>query len=112
MVSHHLDSGCQQMGDSTIQQSNQPVERPKEVTKHHHFLNYDKLRLKFDGYWDDRDSPFGEIHKLTVCYYLSDDTIQIIEHPKNERSSQFYKRLKLPKVIQNNETILSHPAAI
>lgn len=77
-----------------------------EVSKHEKFLSYENMRLKFDASWDDRHSPFGEIHKLNVFFYLSDNTIQIIEYPKNERPFVFYKRLKLPKVIMNWEISL------
>lgn len=64
------------------------------------FLKYDNLCLKFDAYWDDRDSPSGDIHNLIVLYYLSDDTIQINEVPRRAKPSVLYKRLKLPKVGQ------------
>lgn len=57
--------------------------------------------LKFQGYWDDR-SEFGDVRKLEICYYLSDDTIDIKEHfPRNsgrEGPSTFLKRCKLPRV--------------
>lgn len=70
----------------------------KDDTKHQRFLKYDLLRLYFEAYWDDRDSPFGEIHNLGVYYYLSDHTFQINEFPINSKPVTFYKRLRLPKV--------------
>lgn len=54
--------------------------------------------LKFDAYWDDRDSVSGDIHILIVYYYLSDDTIQINEISRHGKPTILYKRLKLPKV--------------
>lgn len=81
-----------------FQKQEEPNQFPKEVTKLEKFLFYDNLQLKFDAYWDDRKSPFGEMHRLVVNYFLSDDTIQIIEFRKGEKPVTFYKRLKLPKV--------------
>ncbi|XP_061390960.1 EF-hand domain-containing family member C2 [Musca vetustissima] len=64
------------------------------------FLEYDRMVLKFQGYWDDR-SEFGDVRKLEICYYLSDDTIDIKEHfPRNsgrEGPTTFLKRCKLPR---------------
>lgn len=84
----------------THQHSDQLEECPDETCKHQHFRHDDYARLKFDAYWDDRSSPYGEIHKLTVFYYLCDNTIQIVEKPEHGRPFMFYKRLKLPKVIR------------
>lgn len=81
-----------------FQRQEERNEFPKNVSKLEKFLFYDNLQLKFDAYWDDRKSPFGEVHSLVVNYFLSDDTIQIIEFPKGEKPFTFYKRLKLPKV--------------
>lgn len=65
------------------------------------FLEFDRMVLKFYGYWDDR-SEFGDVRKLEICYYLSDDTIDIKEEfPKNsgrEGPKLFLKRTKLPRV--------------
>uniref|UniRef100_A0A1I8NPH2 EF-hand domain-containing family member C2 n=1 Tax=Stomoxys calcitrans TaxID=35570 RepID=A0A1I8NPH2_STOCA len=64
------------------------------------FLEFDRKVLKFQGYWDDR-SEFGDVRKLDICYYLSDDTMDIKERfPKNsgrEGPSTFLKRCKLPR---------------
>lgn len=66
------------------------------------FLNFDKLVLKFDAYWDDRSSSCGDIRELIVYYYLADDTIQINEKVKlnsgRSASGTFLKRQHLPKV--------------
>lgn len=71
---------------------------PKEENRLEKFLKFDKCSLKFDAYWDDRESQSGDIHYLTVYYYLSDDTIQINETVPKERPVTLYRRLKLPKV--------------
>lgn len=69
------------------------------------FLEYDRMVLKFQGYWDDR-SEFGDVRKLEICYYLSDDTIDIKEQfPRNsgrEGPTTFLKRQKLPRVSKIN----------
>lgn len=48
------------------------------------FLKNDRKVLLFHGYWDDRDSMFGDIRDLNIYYFLADDTIQIKEiFPRN-----------------------------
>lgn len=79
-------------------QSEPPTRTEHLENKLEKFLKFDKRCLKFDAYWDDRDSPSGDIHDLVVLYYLSDDTIQINEVFKHGRPTVLYKRLKLPKV--------------
>lgn len=79
---------------------------PKEENRLEKFLKFDNCCLKFDAYWDDRDSQSGDIHYLVVYYYLSDDTIQITEVRKNEKPVTLYRRLKLPKVSRSND---AHP---
>lgn len=83
-----------------MQKTWQPKEYPKEVSKLEKFLKFDNLCLKFDAFWDDRDTPSGDIHNLIIYYYLCDDTIQIMEVFKHKRPTVFYKRLKLPKVYK------------
>lgn len=65
------------------------------------FLEFDRMILKFNAYWDDR-TEFGDVRKLEVCYYLSDDTIDIKEvFPRNsgrDGPTTFLKRSKLPRV--------------
>lgn len=93
-----LQSEYEHWTNENTWKSNRLKKQQKDDTKHQQFLNYEYLRLKFDAYWDDRDSPFGEIHNLVVYYYLYDKTIQIIELPRGEKPVIFYKRLRLPKV--------------
>lgn len=78
---------------------------PREENKLEKFLKFGNCCLKFDAYWDDRDSPSGDIHNLTVYYFLADDTIQISETLDNGKSTVLYKRLKLPKVILTEKLI-------
>lgn len=86
-----------------MQESWQKMEKPKPgldkvENKLEKFLKFDNSCLKFDAYWDDRDSLSGDIHNLIVLYYLSDDTIQINEISKNRKPTVLYKRMELPKV--------------
>lgn len=80
------------------QQLEKPQKMEKTERKLEKFLKFDNFCLKFDAYWDDRNSHAGEIHNLNVFYYLSDDTIQINEIPKQGKSIVLCKRGKLPKV--------------
>lgn len=79
---------------------------PKEENRLEKFLKFDNCCLKFDAYWDDRESQSGDIHYLQVYYYLSDDTIQINEVSKNGKAVTLYRRLKLPKVSESNHICL------
>ena len=67
------------------------------------FLQFDKKVLRFYGYWDDRESLYGEVHNLEIHYYLADDTIEIKEIlPPNsgyDSGPLFLKRSKIPKVL-------------
>ncbi|XP_068158966.1 EF-hand domain-containing family member C2 [Drosophila tropicalis] len=67
------------------------------------FLKYDRQILKFYAYWDDR-TEFGDVRKLEVSYYLSDDTIEIKEaHVRNsgrDGPSLFLKRGRLMREFE------------
>lgn len=81
-------------------QSDESKKRSREIHDIQSSVNFNSPRLKFDAYWDDRNVTFGEIHNLIVYYYLSDQTFQIIENPLGKRQFLFYRRRKLPKVIE------------
>ncbi|KAI8838822.1 EF-hand domain-containing member C2 [Chytriomyces hyalinus] len=65
------------------------------------FLENDRRVLRFYCIWDDTNSVFGDARHMVVHYYLSDDTVEIIESiPANsgrERNTLFLRRCKLPK---------------
>lgn len=68
---------------------------PKEVySQMEKFLQFDSKVLKFNAVWDDRSTPFGDLHEMILYYYLADDTIQIntLTAPK-----KFLRRQRLPK---------------
>ncbi|XP_055609941.1 EF-hand domain-containing family member C2-like [Uranotaenia lowii] len=68
------------------------------------FLQNDRKVLRFEAFWDDRNSLFGDLHELEVLYHTSDDTIEIKEKfPKNsgrDSSGMFLKRSRLPKKFE------------
>lgn len=63
------------------------------------FLKFDRKVLKFSCYWDDR-SEFGDVRNMELCYYLSDDTMDIKEifqsNSGRNGPTTFLKRGKLP----------------
>ena len=58
--------------------------------------------LRFYGYWDDRETQFGELHDLEIRFYPSDDTIDMKDvTPSNvggNSGCMFLRRCKLPKI--------------
>lgn len=64
------------------------------------FLKYDRVVLKFYGYWNDL-SEFGDVRRMEIYYYLSDDTIEVKEvlhrNSGREGPAVFLKRGKLIK---------------
>lgn len=66
-------------------------------------LELDKKVLRFYACWDDRGSLFGDRHAYIVHYYLSDDTVEVLEvHARNSGRDPFPKllnRMKLPKHV-------------
>ncbi|XP_070771058.1 EF-hand domain-containing family member C2 [Enoplosus armatus] len=65
------------------------------------FLDHDRKVLRFDCFWDDTESMFGDLRELTLYYFLADDTIEILEiiSPNSGRDTvpKFLRRSKLPK---------------
>merc|ERR1719424_2686091 len=50
-----------------------------EPDKLDQFLKYDRKVLRFYLAWDDRRSLYGELRPFVLHYYLSDDTMEILE---------------------------------
>lgn len=62
-----------------MQEALQP-KRPKKISfDETQFLKYDRCVLRFYGYWDDRESEDGILHKLVLLFYLADDTVEVKE---------------------------------
>lgn len=79
-------------------QPTKPKMKHDEKNKLEKFLKFGTSCLKFMAYWDDRNSPGGDVHDLILYYYLCDDTIQINEIDDDGKSTKLFKRQKLPKV--------------
>ncbi|XP_036395881.1 EF-hand domain-containing family member C2, partial [Megalops cyprinoides] len=75
-----------------------PYERQDTLRQ---FLDYDQKVLRFFCYWDDPDSKTGGRRELVLCYFLSDDTIDIREvfyrNSGRDNIPKFLNRSKLPK---------------
>ncbi|XP_055640379.1 EF-hand domain-containing family member C2 isoform X2 [Toxorhynchites rutilus septentrionalis] len=73
------------------------------------FIEYDRKVLRFQGFWDDRSSLFGDLHELEVLYHLSDDSIEIKENlPINsgrDSNGMFLRRGRLPKRFERIPTM-------
>uniref|UniRef100_A0A671TV70 EF-hand domain-containing family member C2 n=1 Tax=Sparus aurata TaxID=8175 RepID=A0A671TV70_SPAAU len=64
------------------------------------YLEHDRKVLRFNCFWDDTESVFGDVRELILHYFLADDTIEICEviPPNSGRDvSKFLRRSKLPK---------------
>lgn len=68
-----------------------PVFRPPDERQ---FLKLDGIVLNFKGYWDDREKYGGLLHKVTVLYYPSDDTLEV---RFDEKGGRMVKRQRIPK---------------
>lgn len=79
----------------------QPKKPNRKIDTFGQFLTYDRQILRFNGYWDDRNSENGTLHNLEIYYYLADDTVEVKEVLTEcgvDKSVMFIRRDKLPKV--------------
>jgi len=71
------------------------------------FLESGNKTLCFDIVWDDTERLYGDVRLFKLCYFLSDDTLEIVPvHTRNDGRDQFpklLKRSKVPKDIRNPE---------
>ncbi|KAK9862961.1 hypothetical protein WJX84_005590 [Apatococcus fuscideae] len=67
----------------------------------HKFFSLDRKVLEFMAYWDDTDSLFGDVRLYKLQYYLSDDTMEVVEVlPRNcgrDPFPKFLRRMRLPR---------------
>ena len=70
------------------------------------FLENDRKVLRFYCVWDDTNDAYGgDLHRMVIHYFLSDDTIEIRERivgkggdsQAQKHSTLFLRRCKLPK---------------
>eukprot|EP00002_Diphylleia_rotans_P003312 TRINITY_DN1225_c0_g2_i3.p1 TRINITY_DN1225_c0_g2~~TRINITY_DN1225_c0_g2_i3.p1 ORF type:complete len:460 (+),score=83.06 TRINITY_DN1225_c0_g2_i3:818-2197(+) len=75
------------------------------------FLANDRKVLRFYGLWDDRQSLYGEIHKLVLRYFLVDDTIEVRElvGPNSGIEPFYLRRIKLPKYFSDLNDLKMSP---
>ncbi|KAJ3091880.1 EF-hand domain-containing member C2 [Quaeritorhiza haematococci] len=76
-----------------------PYQRQLQLKK---FLENDRQVLRFFCVWDDSNSMFGDMRRMVIHYFLSDDTIEIREiiqpnSGKDANTSLFLRRCRLPK---------------
>lgn len=63
------------------------------------FLKYDRRVLRFYCMWDDTPSLYGEVRRFVLHYYLSDDTVEIVEsYKQNSGRDPFPKLLNRQKL--------------
>lgn len=65
------------------------------------FLAFDRNVLRCDCIWDDTKNLYGEIHYLTLYYFLSDDCIAVVEkdgvNTGRDPFPNFVRRMKIPR---------------
>ncbi|ESO04736.1 hypothetical protein HELRODRAFT_78915 [Helobdella robusta] len=86
-----------------MQEKDGRKKRPEnvELMSSMQFFTRDPFVLRFYCYWDDRENMFGDVRQFVMNYFLSDDTIELIEVlPQNsgrDKIPWFLKRSKVPK---------------
>merc|ERR1719440_1576433 len=79
-----------------------------EPDKLDQFLKYDRKVLRFYLAWDDRKSLYGELRPFVMHYYLSDDTMEILEVRRaNSGRDPFPLFLKRGKVYKQLDSYLN-----
>lgn len=77
-----------------------------KLAKSKKYLANDGKVLRFNGCWKD-NSFGGNIRKYVILYFLSDDTIQVLEFDQNDKKGEklisLLKRDKLPKDYSLND---------
>jgi len=78
-----------------------------EKEKLDQFLKNDRKVLRFYLAWDDRPSLYGELRPFVLHYFLSDDTIEILEVRRaNSGRDPFPLFLKRQKLAKNLDTLM------
>lgn len=66
------------------------------------FLDHDRHVLRFFAIWDDTDQLYGIKHRYTVHFFLSDNTIEILEsYERNSGCDPFPKLLNRAKLSKD-----------
>lgn len=90
--------------------SKQPKKPCVKIQTLKQFLENDRKVLRFNGFWDDRGTEFGDVRNLEIYYFLADDTIQIKEllgtnSGRDSGRAMFIRRHKIPKDFTGIPTI-------
>ncbi|KAK2840356.1 hypothetical protein Q5P01_014096 [Channa striata] len=84
-----------------IEESMKPLRPYERRDTLKQFLDHDRKVLRFNCFWDDTESVFGDLRELVLHYFLADDTVEILEvvSPNAGRDAvpKFLCRSKLPK---------------
>lgn len=77
------------------------------------FIRFGNRTLKFKCLWDNTGNLYGDVCEFTLCYFLSDDTIEImsVSNPNNKEQTpaKLLKRSKLPKNFASTMTLGERP---
>jgi len=86
-----------------LKESMQPSRPYEKQDTLQQYLENDRRVLRFNCFWDDTESMFGDPRECVLHYFLSDDTVEIREIiPQNSGRDAvplFLRRQKLPKDI-------------
>ncbi|VDL98195.1 unnamed protein product [Schistocephalus solidus] len=86
-----------------VSESMQPKRPYEPVDKLRKFLDHDRHVLRFNCFWDDTESLYGDAREMILHYFLADDTIEIREvvqpNAGRDSASCFLRRQKLPKGV-------------
>eukprot|EP01063_Lacrimia_lanifica_P011426 TRINITY_DN1820_c0_g1_i1.p1 TRINITY_DN1820_c0_g1~~TRINITY_DN1820_c0_g1_i1.p1 ORF type:complete len:786 (+),score=339.00 TRINITY_DN1820_c0_g1_i1:77-2359(+) len=76
---------------------------PEELKAAKQFLKMDGKVLKFKANWDDSEALYGDVRKLTVYYFLADDTLEVTEdyavNAGRDPFPSFFRRKKCVKPV-------------
>ncbi|KAK9828561.1 hypothetical protein WJX72_000760 [[Myrmecia] bisecta] len=65
------------------------------------FFTNDRKVLRFNCYWDDSGSLYGDVRLYELHYYLADDTVEVVEvlggNSGRDPFPRFLHRMRLPK---------------
>lgn len=91
-------STAKRIAQLNLMKAQRPYER---IDTFGQFLEHDREVLCFNGYWDDTDTKFGDVHHMVLHYFLADDTVEVRElyKPNAGRDAVpvFLHRGKLPR---------------
>uniref|UniRef100_A0A3P8U837 EF-hand domain (C-terminal) containing 1 n=1 Tax=Amphiprion percula TaxID=161767 RepID=A0A3P8U837_AMPPE len=75
---------------------------PSTFSNMYEFSTMDGKVLCFSALWDDTDSQYDETRRVTITYYLVDNTVEIreVDQPNSGRIPFLMRRKKIPKTLK------------